>query len=304
MSRPSHETRAGNAYLRLRALSRAEGRATAEYLQLFALEGFAARLEQSPLRDRLVLKGGLLLSAFGHRRPTRDVDLLAVGIPNDEPTMREVVADICSVEVGDGLEIARASIRSQPIREGTHYAGVRVSLEARLTTANLPFHVDINVGDPVVPGPARAELPRLLGGAPIQLLGYPMEMVIAEKLVTAFERGGANTRWRDFVDLRRLLGSPAVDPQTAILALRRVAEHRAVDLGPFEPIRGSLHGHAQPKWAAWLRKQGLTEAVPSALDDVLEALESAADPLLSAAASAEGDTEGDARPSRRRTPES
>jgi len=31
--------------------------------------------------------------------------------------------------------------------------------------------------------------------------GYPLEMVLAEKVPTAIARGTANTRWRDFVDL-------------------------------------------------------------------------------------------------------
>jgi hypothetical protein len=46
------------------------------------------------------------------------------------------------------------------------------------------------------------ELPRLLGGS-LCIRGYSIEMVIAEKLVTALERGTANTRWRDFVDYTR-----------------------------------------------------------------------------------------------------
>ncbi|MSV86033.1 MAG: nucleotidyl transferase AbiEii/AbiGii toxin family protein, partial [Actinobacteria bacterium] len=53
---------------------------------------------------------------------------------------------------------------------------------------------DVNVGDPITPKPEVIALPRILGGT-IQILGYPVEMVIAEKLVTAIERGTANTRW-------------------------------------------------------------------------------------------------------------
>jgi hypothetical protein len=40
----------------------------------------------------------------------------------------------------------------------------------------------------------------------IPLRGYPMPMVLAEKLVTALQRGVASTRWRDFGDVYLLTG--------------------------------------------------------------------------------------------------
>lgn len=285
MSHPSHATASGRAYLRLRALARAQGRATAEYFQLFALEGFAARLAESAHRDHLVLKGGLLMAAFDHRRPTRDVDLLAIDLDIDERAVREVVRGVASLEIDDGLRVEADSIRSGAIREGDRYSGVRVSLRTTLATANISFHVDVNVGDPVVPNPEMTALPRLLGGEPICLLGYPVEMVIAEKLVTAFERGGANTRWRDFVDLHLLLGSSEFEMTAAARALSRVASHRAVTLGPFGSVRRSLEGHAEQRWRAWRRKQGLQSRAPAGLGELLGAIESASDPLLTAAAS-------------------
>jgi len=64
----------------------------------------------------------------------------------------------------------------------------------------LRFHVDVNVGDPVWPVPGPVEVPRLLGGS-VTLLGYPLTMILAEKIVTGVERGTANTRWRDYADV-------------------------------------------------------------------------------------------------------
>lgn len=56
--RPTRGTLAGRVYLDLRALARAAGRATDEYLRLYALEGFLARLAVSPRRRDLVVKRG------------------------------------------------------------------------------------------------------------------------------------------------------------------------------------------------------------------------------------------------------
>ena len=48
-------------------------------------------------------------------------------------------------------------------------------------------------------------VPRLIGGQ-IEMLGYPIPMVLAEKIVTAAQRGIASTRWRDFGDIYLLTG--------------------------------------------------------------------------------------------------
>jgi len=76
--RPTRATSAGDAYLDLRKLGRQSGRSTVELIQLYALEGFLLRLSHSAVHDRLVLKGGMLLAAFGARRPTKDIDFLGL----------------------------------------------------------------------------------------------------------------------------------------------------------------------------------------------------------------------------------
>lgn len=48
-SRPTHGTTAGSAYLALRKKASEQDRSTAELLQLYALEGFLARLAVSLL---------------------------------------------------------------------------------------------------------------------------------------------------------------------------------------------------------------------------------------------------------------
>jgi hypothetical protein len=48
-----------------------------------------------------------------------------------------------------------------------------------------------NVGDPILPSPTVVSVPRLMGGDPIRLKGYPLHMVHAEKIVTAVQRGVA-----------------------------------------------------------------------------------------------------------------
>jgi hypothetical protein len=74
--------------------------------------------------------------------------------------------------------------RSRARRRPRACLKLRASVDIRRyrnTSAREPFHVDVNVGDPIWPEPAEIYLPRLLGQEPIQLRGYSMEIVLAEE---------------------------------------------------------------------------------------------------------------------------
>ncbi len=171
MTGPTRETVEGRAYLDLQNKARREGRPTDELLQLYALEGFLARLAASDRRTQFVLKGGVLLAAFGTRRPTRDIDLQAQQLSSDADAMLAVVREVAAIDLDDGLSFDTASARAEAIRDEVAYAGARVSLSVTLSQARMTFHVDINVGDPVWPSPTEVHVPRLLGGESIHLRG-------------------------------------------------------------------------------------------------------------------------------------
>lgn len=277
--RPTRATAAGRAYLDLQNLARRDRRPTDELLQIYALEGFLARLAISEHADRLVLKGGVLLAAFDTRRPTRDIDLQGQRISGDETYLRDVVVGIAAIEFGDGLEFDHGDVAVEAIRDEEAYSGVRIIFNARLSVAKLRLHVDINVGDPVWPGPRPVPLPRLLGGH-IDLIGYPLTMVFAEKLVTAIQRGTANTRWRDFADVYLLSRRHDVVGAELTEAVGRVAAHRQA---PLEPLGEVLDGYAelgQARWRAWRRKQRLDDRLPEQFSELLNAVIGFAAPVV------------------------
>ncbi|HUZ34767.1 MAG TPA: nucleotidyl transferase AbiEii/AbiGii toxin family protein [Streptosporangiaceae bacterium] len=103
MTRPSRATTSGRVYLDLLARARREGRPADELLTLYVLERFLYRVSVSVHRDRLVLKGGMLLSASGQRRPTRDIDLLAKAISNDTAAVAMLIREITAAEADDGV---------------------------------------------------------------------------------------------------------------------------------------------------------------------------------------------------------
>ncbi len=280
MTRPTRATVDGRAFLDLRARANADGRPVDEYLTLYALEGFLERLSRSAHRDRFVLKGGVLLAAFDERRPTRDVDLAGLQLDNAIETVTEAIVEIASIEIDDGLAIATDQATAETIREeSAGYAGVRISLPATLASARVSFHVDVNVGDPIEPAPETTPVPRILGGT-IDVLGYSVEMVIAEKLVTAVQRGTANTRWRDFVDLHRIVGSRSLPGAQLVASTRLVADYRQATLTPLRAVLDGYGVVAQPRWAAWRTKQKLEEEAPERIDDLVDSLVEFADPIL------------------------
>jgi len=281
---PTRATLEGRTYNDLRNLARRSGRDPAEYFTLYALEGFLSRLTASQFSQDFVVKGGVLLAAFALRRPTRDIDLSALGFSNDVAEVVERVATIATTPVQDGLTFQADAISGSQIRDEEIYAGVRVKIPARLATARVPLHVDVNFGDPIWPGPALTEVPRLLGGT-MRLSGYPVHMVLAEKIVTALERGELNTRWRDFVDISLISKRQIVSGVDLRKALEAVARHRAVPIGSLSAPTADLPDLAQRKWEVWRRKQRLESLTPRSFGALLSTCLTFADPILQGDAS-------------------
>jgi hypothetical protein len=268
----------------LQNLARRDRRPTDELLQIYALEGFLARLAVSEHADRLVLKGGVLLAAFDTRRPTRDIDFQGQQIPGDETYLRDLVLGIAAIGLDDGLEFDPGDVAVETIRDEEAYSGVRIVFGALLSIAKLRLHVDVNVGDPIWPGPKPVPLPRLLGGH-IELVGYPLTMVLAEKLVTAIQRGTANTRWRDFTDVYLLSRRHDVAGAELTEAISHVAVHRQAQLAPLREVLDGYAELAQARWRAWRRKQRLDDRLPERFDELLNAVIAFADPVVNSTAS-------------------
>jgi hypothetical protein len=153
-----------------------------------------------------------------------------------------------------------------------------VTLGGVLSRATIRLHVDVNVGDPIWPEPRQVKLPRLLDGE-LQVRGYPLEMVLAEKVVTAVERGSANTRWRDFVDIYALTRRHTISAVTLRQSLVRVADHRQIALASLQRAFTGYAEIAQSRWSAWLTKNRLA-TVPADFAAVLAWVQAFADPVI------------------------
>lgn len=253
----------------------------AEYLTRHFLESFLYRLTQSPHADDFVLKGGVLLAVYGARRPTKDVDSQAISATVSPAHLAQLARAITAINSDDGAQFNTATINVQQIRDDADYPGLRLRMQAALHTAHGTIVWDVSTGDPIVPAPRLVRVPRALG-EDIQILGYAPETAVAEKGVTILERGITSTRWRDYVDIVQLSRNHSLDPTQLRAAAEAVAAHRHVTLEAVSPHLAGYGAVAQPKWAAWRRKEGFEAICQERLDDQTVLVAGVLDPVFGA----------------------
>jgi len=246
------EQRGREVYRALQALARTDfGGNTGALLVVYAVEGFLRRLAASPYAANMTLKGGMLIAATFAHRMTKDADLATVGVANEDAAIVSVVTEIIAVALDDGLVFDETTIRTALMREDADYHGVRVKLEALLSTARITTTLDFSFGDPhrsVV-----IELPELLGTGSIRLASYPPELTLAEKIATMMSRRELNTRDRDFADVWVMSRSLNISALSLRAAIDDVAAHRHHDVAPLAEALANMPDRQVP-YSAMLRR--------------------------------------------------
>lgn len=251
---------------------------TQEYLTRHLIESFLERLTQTVHAKDFVLKGGILLAAYGVRRPTKDADSNAISVDVTAEQLGEVIGDVAQAVVDDGVVFDVTSTTVEDIREHADYPGLRVRVRASIGPWRGVLAWDVTTGDPIVPAPKLVKIGRVLG-EPIELLGYAPETTTAEKGVTILERGIASTRWRDYVDIVQL-ARQGLDADELLRSARAVAAYRGVVLGPVSPHLAGYADVGQAKWAAWRRREGLQAVCEESLDEQVALVASHLDPVF------------------------
>lgn len=83
-------------------------------------------------------------------RGTVDVDFLMRGLNNDLTRMDEIIADILAVDTGNDFVTFKAS-KAEPIALQRKYHGASTQITGHIKNVRAPFHVDLGVGDVLVP---------------------------------------------------------------------------------------------------------------------------------------------------------
>lgn len=238
-------------------------------LRRFAIERFLYRLGRSKDRERFVLKGAILLFAFGGRaaRPTKDLDLLGFGALGDDD-LRATIRGICSVdlEAPDGVEFHPEQARLVPIRIEDEYGGTRIFLPYAMDTARDRIQIDVGIGDSVYPDPEDMTYPTMVDLPAPRIRAYRRETVIAEKVEALVTLGETSSRLKDFYDLWALSSDEEFSGRELSNALRKTFAHRQT-VWPTEGPEGLQipffeDGLRQKAWASFVEDRLLTTTAP------------------------------------------
>ena len=247
---------------RLLNLAKAEQKNFNNVLLQYFQERFLYRLSISPYRENFILKGALLFLLYDapRLRPTKDIDLLGRAQSNDLEQIRAVVQQIAQIEASDGVIFTPESTTVEIIKETFEYFGVRVKIEAKLTSARQTLQIDIGFGDQIVPGPVEIEFPVLLDQPAPRIKGYSKESVIAEKFEAIVRFNFLTSRMKDFYDILFLAKQESFQMRILRQAIDATFHRRMTPLEDVSVIfteEFKAQPDKQEQWTAFLRRNHL-----------------------------------------------
>lgn len=178
-------------------------------LRIYLMERLLERVSLSKYRDNFVLKGGLLVSSLVgvDMRSTMDVDTTVKSFPLNKSSAQKILEEIMAIGLEDGVLFRITKV--QDIMEGHEYEGLRFMIDCTMDKLKQTIKMDISTGDEITPKAIAYKLPLIVEDRTIELWAYNLETLLAEKLETIMVRAEANTRMRDFYDIRVLLEQDA-----------------------------------------------------------------------------------------------
>lgn len=229
-------------------------------MQNYLIERLLVRLSESEWRTNVVVKGGMLISSLVGvaSRTTMDLDTTIRGFDLTHESAELAFREITAIPSDDDWRFKFD--RTEDIREADDYPGIRVHLKAVYPPMEVPITIDVTTGDKITPEPVECDYPLLFDEGSIPLMAYPLETVLAEKLETVVSRGLANTRPRDFYDIRMLwtLRGKDCDIETLRKALSATCEKRGSieRMTLWERVLGEVEDDGQmlAQWAKYTRR--------------------------------------------------
>jgi len=269
---------------RLRENAKSTGAPFQQVLQQYVIERFLYRVSKSKHAQGVVLKGALLLKTIGipRARPTMDIDMLRKG-KADQASLIALVKDCATLDVeADGLTFLADSVVAEEITKDSEYKGTHILMDARMGNVRLRIQIDFGVGDVMVPGPRMIEYPAFLASDTIQLLAYPIESAIAEKLQAMVALGNANSRMKDFYDVWMCSQHLDFEADALLNAISATFKNREtpVSAEEFEALKTSFVEQHRVQWNAFVKKIGEDKLV-DAFGNVIEGIRAFAMPALS-----------------------
>lgn len=247
---------------RLRNISVQNGKEFQSVISQYVQERFLYRLSESLYSNNLILKGALLFIAhnISRNRSTRDIDFLGSKIPNEVDDLIEVIKEILTFKIDDGLRFDSDSVKAENITEDGDYKGVRIKFYVFLEKSRERMQLDIGFGDKITAGPLEIEFPTLLDFPAPRLKVYSIETAIAEKFETIVSLQLQTSRMKDFYDILFFAEHYNFKKETLIQAITTTFNNRSTDLELSKAIfedKFKNDENFQKLWSAFLNRNKL-----------------------------------------------
>lgn len=250
---------ASSVLARLKNKAKESGKSYQLCLQLFCQEEFLRRLQKSKYVDNLVLKGGLFIYSLTEfdSRVTVDVDFLLRKIPNTPEQLRNVVEEI--IEVNAGNDFVSFEVKEvAPIAVAKKYAGIGVTMIAKIKNTRTPFSIDFGVGDVIVPKQEKRKIPTQLDDFDAPVINtYSIETTVAEKIDAILSLMEFSSRMKDYYDIYYLSHKFDFERKVLCEALGKTFANREhkFTIEQFEQILTfDQDDGMKKKWKAFIKK--------------------------------------------------
>lgn len=253
---------AASIHARLANEARKVKRPFSEELQYYGMERFLYRLFKSQYSGSFILKGGLVLYVLDLplRRPTKDIDFLAL-VENSKDTIFQVVkAAINAPVVEDGLRYDIGTLVIEETQVDADQKGIRVKFTGFLGRAEIPIQIDIGFSDEITSEAKILSYPTILRDmAGPKLRGYPIESIVSEKLHTMQRYAEFPSRWKDYYDIWLISENFKFNSQSLQNAIAKTFEKRGTEIPIERPISltvefAKIYGE---NWKQFLKRLGL-----------------------------------------------
>jgi predicted nucleotidyltransferase component of viral defense system len=252
-------------------------------LQYFQ-ERFLYRLSVSSHDSAFILKGALMQLAHHmlRLRPTKDIDLLGMGVSNDPGDVQKIIQQIVRIESHDAVVFDPENIHAERIADGAEHSSVRVKLRATLHGARTVLQLDVGFGDEIVAGPIRMDFPVLLDMPVPTIQVYSRESSIAEKFQALVKRNLLSSRMKDIYDILSLAEMESFKLDVLREALNTTFSHRGTDMGDRSVVfteSFAIDADRQAQWRSFLRRDRIDSYVefPQAMGRLKDFLEPVCD---------------------------
>ena len=217
------------------------------------IERFLVRIGKSTYANKLILKGGICLAQIiDLGRETKDMDFLLTRMKASLKTVRKIIEEIASIDIGDDFIFSKLEVSQLPIQHKKH-PGYRLSLQGALGQIRNKISIDIGVGDVVYPKSLEIKLMKFkepLFEESVSLDSYTPEYIFSEKFESILYLGDSNSRMKDFYDCYRLIEANVLNGNLLNKALHETMKNRGTKMQPIHIDSESL----ESRWKSFLKK--------------------------------------------------